>query len=215
MHLRRAGAVVARLGGGTLAGAIAGVTALRPASKPLHPRGEVWEGVLTRTGGTSSRVGVAWLDEPGHDDVLVRRSASAGLPSRLWDVQGLALKLRQWDDADVLLATTGAGGWSRFLLRPAWAARRSGHTSLLPYPSPVGPLLLRAVSGGERAYELSYALGRGRWIPFGRLELLARSVEEPSYDPVRSPHPELGNYAWVERLREPAYATARRSRGET
>lgn len=210
---RRAGAGVAAAGGAVLAGATS-LLALRPSAKPLHPRGEVWEGVLTRTGGSPSRAGVAWLDEPGHDDVLVRRSAAIGLPSGSWDIQGLALRLRQWEDADLLLATTGRGPLTRFVLLPAKAADPSGYTSLLPYPTPVGPLLLRAVPEGEQAYTMAYAVGLGDWIRFGRLELVARSREEPSYDPVRSPHPELGNYRWVERLRAPAYVTARRSRGE-
>ncbi|MBE7325729.1 hypothetical protein IEQ44_13835 [Nocardioides sp. Y6] len=205
---------VSGVGGLLLSGATLGVAALRRAPKPLHPRGEVWQGVLTREGGASSRVGVAWLDEPGHDDVLVRRSAAVGLPAWSWDIQGLALRLPQWEGADILLASTGAGPWSRFVLLPARAARISGYTSLLPYPTPVGPVFLRAEPAEKERHVLSYALGRGDWVRFGELRLIARSPEDPSFDPVRSPHPELGNYRWVERLRAPAYVSARRSRGE-
>lgn len=197
-----------------LAGATAGIAVVRRPRKPLHPRGEVWEGVVTRTGGPSSRAGVAWLDEPGHDDVVVRRSAAVGLPDGSWDIQGLALKLPDWEGADLLLASTGAGPLTRFVLLPARAAGVSGYTSLLPYPTPVGPLFLRAVPEGDEAYTLAYAVGRGGWVPFGRLDLVVRSVQEPSFDPVRSPHPELGNYRWVELLRAPAYGTARRLRGD-
>lgn len=203
------GEAVSAAGGLLLAGATLGVAALRRAPKPLHPRGEVWEGVPTL-----ARAGVAWLDEPGHDDVVVRRSAAIGLPDGYWDIQGLALRLPQWEDADLLLANTGAGPLTRFVLLPARAAQISGYTSLLPYPTPVGPLFLRAVPDGDEAYTLAYAIGRGEWVHFGRLDLVVRSPEEPSFDPVRSPHPELGNYRWVERLRAPAYVTARRSRGE-
>lgn len=211
---RAAGRVASSVGGWSLAAVTTGMAVWRRPRKPLHPRGEVWEGVLIRTGGASSRAGVAWLDEPGHDDVVVRRSAAIGLPDARWDIQGLALKLPQWEDADLLLATTGAGPVGRLVLLPARGATSSGYTSLLPYPTPVGPLFLRAEPEGDEAYTLSYAIGRGGWIPFGRLDLVVRSPQEPSFDPVRSPHPELGNYRWVELLRAPAYGLARRVRGE-
>ena len=34
----------------------------------------------------------------------------------------------------------------------------------------------------------------------------------PSFDPIRNALPGLENYAWVRRLREPSYLTARQSR---
>lgn len=210
---------LSRVGGGVLAGATTGLAALRSRAKPLHPRGEVWEGRVTRSGVTSGRrTGVAWLDEPGEDDVLARLSAAIGLPSLTFDLAGLALRLRDQGPGDVLFATTGASPLGRFVLLPTFAARRSGLTTLLPYETPVGPVVLRAVpdDGFEqsRGYTLSYARGLGRWVEFGHLELLRRSDEDPSFDPVLLPPTGLGVPPLWALLRAPAYARARTSRGE-
>lgn len=214
MILSRLPQVVSAACGSGLALATAGLAAARKSAKPLHPRGEVWEGVLTRTGVLGTPTGVAWLDESGSEEVLVRLSAAIGLPDGRLDIQGLALKLPSHDGADLLFATTGAGPLTRFVLRPAFVAPGSGFTTLLPVPSPAGPVFLRA-TGGEGTYTLAYAVGLGPWVRFASLELGERSSLEPSFDPVSSPHPELGNYTWVTRLRAPAYRTARASRGES
>ncbi|QCC78734.1 hypothetical protein E2C04_10715 [Nocardioides daphniae] len=212
---------MARLGGGVLSGATAGLAALRSRAKPLHPRGEVWQGRLVRSGNPASATGVVWLDEPGEDAVLVRLSAAIGLPSLTWDIAGLAIRLSDEGDADVLLATTGAGPLTRFVLLPTLAAHQSGLTTLLPYRTPVGPLFLRAVpeggSGSETStrYTLAYARGLRGWVDFAHLELVQRSEAHVSFDPVLSSPPGLGIYPWVALLRAPAYARARRSRGDS
>ena len=98
----------ADLAGRALAAATSGISALRPADKPLHPEGQTWAGRLTRAG-SEEPTGVAWLDEPGEDEVLVRTSRAIGLPGPLPDIAGLAVRVRT--DAsrhgDLLLASTG------------------------------------------------------------------------------------------------------------
>lgn len=204
---------LARAGGWALATVVAAIAAARPAPKPLHPRGQTWEAVLSRQGAGDEPTGVAWLDEPGSDAAIVRVSAAIGLPPALPDIHGLAIRLQhRGGPVDILLATTGtAPGW-RHVLRLTRLPSSSAHTTLLPYRSPVGPLLLAATPRSERSFCLAYALGEGTWQTFGRLELVERSDAEISYDPTLNPPAGLVNYPWVTRLRAPGYRTARRSR---
>lgn len=203
----------ASVGGAALAGATRVVAAVRPADKPLHPRGEVSGGRLRRTGG-DQRTGVAWLDEPGDDDVLVRRSRAVGLPAPLPDIHGLAIRVPlQTGHADLLLASTGLGRVTRFTLTGGRSPDSRPMTTLLPYRSPTGPLLLAAVPR-PNGFDLAWARPDGPWHGFGELVVGEASTGDAlvSFDPVRNPVPGLDTYDWVRRLREPAYGTARHSR---
>ncbi|GAA3517484.1 hypothetical protein [Nocardioides daeguensis] len=205
----------ADLAGRALARMTRGVAALRsPAAKPLHPDGEMYAGRLVRPGSDES-VGVPWIDEAGEDAVSVRLSRAIGLPGPLPDVQGLALRLRPGPagPSDLLLASTGWDPVTRHLLVPAWNTRRP-LTSLLPYRSPAGPLLVGARPVDVRGYELCWALVGREWHHLGDLTLdgALPAGEEISFDPVLNPLPGLEQYPWVERLREQSYATARRLR---
>lgn len=205
---------MSRAAGALLAAATRVVAALRPAAKPLHPRGTVWEAEITRADGHIVPTGVAWLDEPGHEEeVLVRVSAAVGLPHGWPDIQGLALRVpTESGPADLLLASTGAGRLTRFLLRPVRPSTWHLTTTLLPYRGPTGPIILAAAAAGPRDYVLMWSSLGGDWYSFGWLHLVRRAEQEPSFDPIRRPLPGLPNYAWVTRLREPAYRVARRSR---
>src|SRR5689334_13350477 len=93
--------------GGRVLRAATGVVAARPAAKPLHPRGSVVTGTLHRFG-ADAKAGVAWLDQPGDDRVLVRRSRAIGLPSPAPDVFGLAVRVpTDGGYGDLLFASTG------------------------------------------------------------------------------------------------------------
>jgi hypothetical protein len=191
------------------------VLATRPAAKPLHPVGSVRAAVLRRTG-SDGHSGVAWLDEVGEDDALVRLSRSVGLPGGLPDVFGMAMRIsRDGKDSDLLLSSTGGGPLTRFLLIPAMRLESRPLTSLLPYRSPTGPLVLAATSRGADSFALSWAVGRSPWHPFASLELghhVGSGNEDLSFDPVLNPLPGLEQYDLVRRLREPSYRAARRSR---
>jgi len=203
--------------GGQVLRAATGVLTARPAAKPLHPSGSVVEGTLLRTGAEQT-TGVAWLDQPGEDQVLVRQSRAVGLPAPLPDVFGLAVRVPTDDGqhGDLLLATTGLGRLTRFTLTPARSPYTRPMTTLLPYRTPAGPLLLSAVLDDERTVSLAWAVGSGAWHPFAELVLREAPVDHPdlrlSFDPVTNPLPGLETYDWVRRLREPSYANARRSR---
>jgi hypothetical protein len=204
----------ADVAGRALATITDGIARIRPADKPLHPEGVSRTGRLVRPG-SDDPVGVPWFDLPGEDEVLVRMSHAIGLPGRVPDIDGLAIRLRKGQTryADLLLASTGWDRVTRHLLVPA-LRQHQPLTTLLPYRSPVGPVVIGARPVGGRGYDLHWArLGRA-WRPLGTLTLdLALPEEaETSFDPVLNLLPGLQQYDWVEHLRERSYATARRRR---
>jgi hypothetical protein len=206
---------------GSAAGAVLGgvfrvVSAVRPSAKPLHPRGVVRHARLHRHG-AEPPVGVPFLDMVASDDVLVRESRAAGLPSPLPDVHGLALRVPNPDGshADLLFSTTGFGWLTRYLLVPTRHTYGRPMTTLLPYETVAGPVLVGAHEVAEGRLELVFAIGQGPWRTFGELVLSEREGDqEVSFDAIRNTPPGLGQYATVRRIREPAYAAARSSRDD-
>lgn len=209
--LRRLERSAADASGHLLSTVIRGVTAVRPARKPLHPRGRVVRGRLHRRGSQPAS-GVPWLDDTSVDDVVVRLSQAIGLPTWLPDIQGLAIRVEPGGDpGDLLFATTGHGRITRFLLTPSLGLARP-MTTLLPYRTPAGAMLLGAQRTGDTTVELSWATVTGPWHSFAGLTLLDDGPDqdpEISFDPVLHQVPGLEPYDWVRRLREPGYATAR------
>lgn len=203
---------LAHTAGGLLSSGVLALGAARDRTKPLHPEGQLRRATVTRTGG-SARTGVAWLDEPGTDDALVRVSRGVGLPSVLPDVHGLAIRIRPAAAAaDLLLASTGMGRLTRFVLAPTWHGTSHPLTTLLPYRSPRGALVIAARPETEQRLELLWAGAIGPWVPFGVLELgepLGDDIRI-SFDPIVNVLPGLRQYRWVKQLREPAYWMARR-----
>jgi hypothetical protein len=218
--------LLARGAGTGLRGTFGLLARLRPAAKPLHPRGIVRTATVHRYG-LDEPCGVPWLDGPGTDQVLVRTSRAVGLPGPLPDVHGLAMRVPVDGErvADLLFATTGSGLPGRFLLRPHRSAAHATYSTLLPYRTPTGPVLLavRPVDGG---LQLAAARPTGPWRRYGALELDPADLDaaQPdegaatdngaliSFDPVLNTLPGLQPYQWVRDLREGAYAAARGSR---
>lgn len=71
---------LADLAGRAVAVPIAALTRLR-GDEPMHPRGATFDAVLERTG-PPRPWGIAWLDEPRTDPVVVRFSRGAGPMAR-------------------------------------------------------------------------------------------------------------------------------------
>lgn len=206
---------LADLGGESLS-ALIRVMATRPAAKPLHPRGRVVTARLQHEP-VGFPAGVPWLDTVGDEEVLVRISRAVGLPGPLPDIHGLAIRVALEDGhGDLLFASTGLGPASRFVLTPAWRTGGRPLTTLLPYNSPRGPLLLGLRELDEDRFELLAAQAWGAWSRVGWLTVTEDAGraedQEVSFDPLRNELPGLPNYAWVRRLREPSYALARRQR---
>lgn len=200
--------------GRALSALTGGIARLRAADKPLHPRGTNYAGRLVRSG-SDSPIGVPWLDLPGEQEVLVRTSHAIGLPGAIPDFNGLAVRFRKGQTryADLLLASTGWDRITRHLLVPAFSNDQP-LTTLLPYRSPVGPLVIGARPVDVRGYDLFWAPVGKTWRPFGQITLEEELTgeDEVSFDPILNPLPGLQHYPWVEHLRERSYATARRLR---
>ena len=218
--LSRIARAAASTGGVFLALGTQTITSLRPARKPLHPDGDVVAGRIYRRG-SEEKTGVAWLDEAGEDDVVVRLSRAIGLPRSMPDIHGLAIRVpapRGGTDegvGDILFATTGSGRATRFVLTLTRNPCARPLTTLLPYETDTGPVVLAAdCSLGGDTYELAWARPTGDWHNFAVLRLSTRHSDNAdlSFDPVRRQIPGLRQYPAVTRLREPAYLRARRSR---
>lgn len=190
----------------------------RPTAKPLHPRGSVVSGTLRRYGAEAD-TGAAWLDQAGEDTVLVRQSRALGLPSPMPDIFGLAVRVptSNGQHGDLLFASTGLGRFTRYTLTAARSPFGRPLTTLLPYRTPAGPVLLSAVFRDETTVALAWAIRSRVWHSFAELVLLTDPAEETdvpvSFDPVRNMLPGLENYESVRLLREPSYTDARSSRG--
>jgi hypothetical protein len=142
------------------------------------------------------------------------------------DIHGLAITFTgdEGERHDLLLATTGLGRWSRFVLVPRSGAYTCPYGSLFTYRSPRGLVLLSAAPLSTRdppeppmtaSFRLQVASVTGPWHTFGTLELTAPARglgDDPlRFDPLVYPLPGLHWPVALERLREPAYAAARRT----
>jgi hypothetical protein len=216
--LRRLGEMLATSVGWALGGAFFLVGKAR-GRKALHPRGEVSEGLIRRRG-AGRRTGVLWLDEAGTDHVSVRFSRSLGLPATRPDILGLALRVPadHGQFGDVLLATTGTGTLGRYVLLPVRRHGVRAYTSLFPYRTVAGPLLLAVIptAGSPRQFEIAYSRLTGPWVSFGTLEVTQKTHSghdfDLSFDPILNVVPGLETYDWTAQLRRFSYAASRRAR---
>ncbi|MDR6639078.1 hypothetical protein [Paenarthrobacter nitroguajacolicus] len=219
------------MAGATFAGLFRAIKVARP-HRPIHPTGIHLVGTLKRDPGQRRPSGIPWLDGSGTNPVNARLSRSIGLPDALPDIIGLAIRFTEHGkQADMLLATTGPTGIGRFILRLRRNAASAVFSSMMPYKSMSGPVLIaaRTIEGpGKLPVEpraFRAALGRGPWTlklhhasplgPWCRLGTLTLTVadhgqdSDERFDPVLNPLPGAGTYDWTRRLREPSYALAR------
>jgi hypothetical protein len=216
--------IAAVVPGLVLQGVFGAVGRVRPAPKPLHPTGTLQPVSIRRFGlAEADRVGVPFVDEPGRIDGVARFSRAAGLPAPLPDVHGLAIRVdgptAEGDHADILMSTTGLGAVSRFVLRPTRGRGDAPYSTLLPFRTSRGALLLAATPDPHDPARmfLAYAALRGGWRVFGELttaESSATGDTSISFDPVLHQLAGLEYYAWAARLRAGSYRAARRSRGD-
>ncbi|AIS02099.1 phosphodiesterase [Streptomyces glaucescens] len=222
--------------------ALARRIAERRAAPALHPAGVMCDGTLEVPGTGDGRWRVPWLDRPGSYAVTVRWSRALGLPGRLPDGLGLALRVEDADGAgaplDLLLTSSRAGRLGRhlpLLRRDALAgpystlvAYRAGHRSrvLAAFPErgehgPTGvslPDLRQALARAPLRFDLRAAAPGEPWRSFAALTLTSAAHPVPesgtvSYDPYLHCLPELRPTAWLSALREAAYRGSRAGRG--
>lgn len=140
----------------------------------LHPAGVTTTGTLEIPGDPAGGWGVEWLDRPGAHPVTVRWSRAAGLPGRLPDGVGLALRVENADGAgatlDLLFTSCGPGRLGRRVPLPRRDALSGPYSTLTAYQvgdrsrlltaHPVTPAAGRARAPVTLA-GLRHALGRG------------------------------------------------------
>jgi hypothetical protein len=141
-----------------------------------------------------------------------------GLPAPLPDIDGLALRLVVDDrDADLLLASTGTGRWTQHLLAPHRSGAVVPLTTLFPFETGAGRVVLGLFPADREAappaYDLRASIASGPWRPLGHLTLEPLPAEDQPalrFDPIGNTPPGLTTHPAVVRLRDPAYVAARR-----
>lgn len=210
----------ARVAGLALATAL-GLVAAVTGRKPLHAVGSTWAADL-RIDAPVPELHVPLLAERGVHPCTVRVSRAMSTQPGWWDVGGLALRIPSAGSpgrpADLLLATTGTGRVSRYVLRPVrWATGRA-LTTLLPTRAGERSvaLLARPVVPPDdettsREYELAVSLDRSPWHVVGLLQLHVEHADAGTrFDPIVNQLAGTRPPAWVVAVREPAYRWSRR-----
>lgn len=204
----------------------------------LHPFGVSCNGVL-EIQPAGPPWGEPWLDDPGVHQVRLRWSRAAGLPGRLPDALGLALRVADAGGPDrpldLLLTSSGSGPRTRHLPRPRLDALAGPYSTLLPYrigdregtlaahpvvTSPFAPSdlagLHRTLQAGPVTFHLCAAQPGQAWRALGTLttgpphDLPAEDTV--SYDPYLNRLPHLHPTGRLGKLREAAYAGSRAGR---
>jgi hypothetical protein len=174
---------------------------LLPTATPSVVPGRLYRHGLRETTGSP------WLDEPGDDEVVVRLSSAAGLPTGMPDVHELAVRVLRGDGrdgyGDLLFTQRGRGRLSRFQLL---AGRTAGDRPMatLPYRTPSGAVLLGARMTGAESFELSCAPYDGKWRHLAdlRIATLPADDQDLSFDPVRHQLPGLEQHDAVAGVQE-------------
>lgn len=207
--------------GGAVAHAV-GAAGRLTGRRPLHPRGEVLVGVL-RLGRDPLAPGAL---APWTGPAVVRVSRGGGLPPGWPDVHALAIRWRPDDrPQDLLLSGTGLGPVRRFVLAPRLSLESGAVSTLMPFRTSDGPVVIAALARrtpeGGLEVRLASARGAGAWHPWGSMSCPpsgagpsgAPAPDDPSlrFDPVLHCPDGLETYAWTRRLRLPAYLEARRA----
>jgi hypothetical protein len=189
--------------------------------RPIHPRGEIFEGQIEWAQSTGTVSGISWIDSPpasGRQDVTVRVSRSVGLTPPLPDVIGLAFRFRTKEgDADLALASSWLGLPGRFMLRLGRSADGT-FASLMPYRGDFGPVEISArtakSSDGRWDVELLHATSTSTWRKFATVHLDAQALPDRAdlrFDPIENALPGAGTYPWTRRLRQRSYVVARKA----
>lgn len=203
--------------------AFAALARLR-AGRAVHTRGAVLDAALTVDPGSAT--GRA-LGHPHRRPAAVRVSKSIGLPGRLPDLLGMAVRIPTADGVfDVLFASVGRRGLAHLVLRPSGTWWGQPFSTVLPYRADGRRLLLglqagpglgppgadpdavsAAVRSGPVPFVLSEKAVRGPRRPIGQLvlERVRETGPAVSFDPIRNALPRLHPTRPLRSLREGAY----------
>ncbi|RWZ64587.1 hypothetical protein ELQ92_07490 [Labedella populi] len=196
------GGLVARSAGWSIAALVRAVRLVR-SPRPIHPTGVLLGGTLDPILQRTVRSGIDWIDGPRRLEVGGRLSRGIGTPVPMPDVWGLALRLRDGSDdtggglGDILVSSVGNLGvpW-RFVPVPRLSPHGARFTTVMPYRSPDGPVLVgaRTLAGAPASasargiaielartpwvMELMWATPTGRWRPFATVSLATARMGE-------------------------------------
>lgn len=201
----------------------------------FHPHGVGFFARLRPRPGLAT--GVELFDSGLERPAVVRLSRSFGLPEALPDPCGLAFRvLDAYGDGrhqDLLLVSAGRRPFVRHLPSPAWGFAGTWYSSLLPYRTAGGPVLIggRATHGSEPrlglaelvrrdvaglSFELALASARGPWLAVADLAL-GRRLEPEASEALRLDPAHTGGglepWGWLGRVRPAAYRGSQHGRG--
>ena len=189
-----------------------GAAARARGSKAFHPRGVVHDATVTVDG--TAGAPAPWLRQSASYDAIVRFSRGIGLPHPLPDVLGIAVRILgahgEGRDQDLLLVTSGNGPVIHHLLLPARSYTGLPYSSLAPYSTEHGHVLLGARAESAGRFELGWAPLGGRLQPFGSLAVGARrdDADNALRFSVMNSGGGLEPSTWVNRIRPAAYASS-------
>ncbi|WP_051717862.1 hypothetical protein [Streptomyces megasporus] len=205
----------------------------------FHPQGLICTGEVVVRGGADAPWGVPWMDEPGRHACAVRLSRGAGLPTRLPDWLGLAVRVVDAGGPgrhlDLLLTSASRLPVLRHLPLPRGDALGGPYSVLLPYRVGGRRMVigafprrrLRPVHGAPSAvrraleekplvFDLRAAAPLGRWRTFAVLTVGSPLPEPPEatleYDVYGHSLPGLAPGPALETVRRAAYSGSRQGR---
>ncbi|WP_235027293.1 phosphodiesterase [Dietzia psychralcaliphila] len=190
---------------GSAFGVAAAVTRLaRP--KALHPKGVVAHATLSVTG--IGRTGSPLLDITGRWPATVRFSRAVGLPDAVPDIGGMAIRIHADSPVDILLASTGLGPITRYVLTTGWRTTGRTMTSMFPVRIAGRQLLLAAIPTGDGGtWTLQHATPLGKWETLGRLTVDTWEDDDKDlhFDPIGNRLPGSRYPRLLGALRDPSY----------
>lgn len=172
-------------------------------AKAAHPAGAVYEAVLRVHGGAHVPSAATLLGTPAEHRAVVRFSRSLGLPPRLPDLYGIAIRLPEvhgpGSHQDLLMVTSVDAPLLHHIFIPVVDPQQAPYSCSLPYragderflvgvqpvaASPrlpgrtVDEKLERAAATGKLRFALSVAPLAGRFAPVGELRVGQRLPDE-------------------------------------
>lgn len=208
----------------------------------MHAYGIGFQAVLTLERGPGLQL-LPGLGAPRSVPAVIRLSPSFGLPRRLPDFLGVAIKLPDVHgpgrDQDLLLVSSLRGHATKYLPVPARRYSWPVYSSILPYRS-AGRLVLpgalgaspgaaagddvlaaaaRAAAQGTLRFRLAVAPARGRFLPLGELRgeqrLAQDDVQALRFNPFHTAESLVPAGGPLNGMRAAAYPASQRARPDT
>jgi hypothetical protein len=189
----------------------------------FHPRGVVVAGSVTFD--ANPAVSDVDLASRPRVDVVARLSRGAGLPAKLPDLNGIAIRLVDAHGPgahqDLLFISARVAPILRHVFRPSIGFDRSVSSTVLPYRTSSGrqmlfsadPLPFHTLDDLDNALPFEFSIRAatlmGPWHRVATVRIEHRAPhEQPRFDPWNT-GPSLTPAGWLNRLRVPAYRGSR------